>query len=321
MAAELIDQRTGRVVRLQTVVHEALPLDRLRRGLRAWDLADADLIGIVPGVTSDVFLVMRGDQRWVAKFAYHHRAYFEVGLRVSEIVHRRLTTEHFQVAVSVRTTDGDLTELVEWPVGNEHPLAVISYVRGDPLTANDADDVDLCGDVCGRVHAALLDVAPDDVGIAAHAELDDVQTETEEATQLDRLCIELDNRTREMRDSVRHAVSVWDGPDIRRADRSIGVLDFGHCGWHPLVHVIANRSLNVALSDESRLEPFLEAVERHVPLTTEERDAIPLYRLLNAAIYARWVASERVARCDPSFNEHWFNELTAMLHRELPRIG
>ena len=79
---------------------------------------------------------------------------------------------------------------------------------------------------------------------------------------------------------------------------------------------MANRSLLVSLTDESRLEPFLAAVERHLPLTATERALLPRYRLLNAAIYARWVAMERAARGDQSFNDRWFRDLVALLRQE-----
>lgn len=85
--------------------------------------------------------------------------------------------------------------------------------------------------------------------------------------------------------------------------------------------MVANRSLNAALTDESRLAPFLAAVEAHLPLTEVEREQVPIHRLRNLAIYARWVAMERVARCDPTFNERWFGDLLAALRRELPNVG
>ena len=115
-------------------------------------------------------------------------------------------------------------------------------------------------------------------------------------------------------------VSVWDGPDIRRTPTSVGLLDFGHCGLQPIADVVANRSLLVSLTDESRLDPFLAAVERHLPLTANERGLLPRYRLLNAAIYARQVAMERMTRSDPSFNDRWFRELVALLRQEADNI-
>lgn len=288
-----------------------LPLARLRDGLRAWDLADADVAPIPPGVSGDVFLVRRGDDRWVAKYAYDHRDHFEVGLRVAQLVHDR---SDLDVATAVRTRDGALTTMVEWPDELEHPLALLTYVDGDPIDDADPDAATIIGDVCGRVHAALLDVEPSDVGAtipprhALAATTDD---------WLEQACVELDRRTLAIRDELRHAVSVWDGPDVRRTADAIGVIDFGICGWHPLVHVVANRSLDATLHDDDRMTPFLTALERHLPLTDAERDALPLYRALNAAVYARWVANERVNRRDPTFNADWFDALLALVRRSL----
>lgn len=281
------------------------------------------MVSIVPGATSDVFLVMRGHDRWVAKFNYDAPQYFEVGLRASQLVHRRLASDSIEVAVPVPTSTGAITELLEWPDGDVNPLAVLTYVGGDPLLA-DASAPRLVGEVCGRVHAALLDVGPDEVGLVELPTEPDGNYPDRDAGQfswLHGLWRELEQRAWDARHDVRHAVAVWDGPDIRRRPDGIGLLDFGHCGWHPIVHVVANRSLNVSLVDEALLAPFLESVERHLPLTHLEVEHFALHRLRNIAIYARWVAMERVARRDPTFNERWFRQLLRALERELPAIG
>lgn len=305
-------------------VRASLPIPRLRDALRSWDLDDADVVEIMPGATSDVFLVMRGSEKWVAKFNYDSREYFEVGLRASKIVEARTAAHDFDVAVPVPTSARALSEMVEWPDGQEHPLALITFVRGDPLTAEAPTAAQVLGDVCGRVHATLIDVPPSDVGVVALPDRPDGDYPDRDAAEyswLHRLWRDLEQQAWTLRGDVRHAIAVWDGPDIRRRPNGLGVLDFGHCGWHALAHVVANRSLSAALSDETQLAPFLEAVERHLPLTDAEHDQLPLHRLRNAAIYARWVAMEKVARGDPDFNEPWFRRLLALLHRELPRIG
>jgi Ser/Thr protein kinase RdoA (MazF antagonist) len=299
-------------------VREGLPIDGLRRGLRAWGLEQADVIAIVPGVTADVFLIMQSGERWVAKYNYDYRDHFEIGLHVSQLVADRVTGDRFEVAVPVPTNAGELTEMVEWPDGHHHPLALLTYVRGDPLRGEEPAATSIVGDVCGRVHAALLEVRPDDVGIRqllGEPDFDHPDRDAGDHGWLHRAARALDQETRERRGEVRAAVSVWDGPDIRRARDSIGLLDFGHCGLQPIPHVVANRSLLVSLNDESQLEPFLEAVERHLPLTPAEHELLPRYRLLNAAIYARWVAMERVTRGEPSFNDPWFRQLVSMLRR------
>ena len=305
-------------------MHDPLPIDRLRMALRAWDLEAADVVPIVPGVTSDVFLVMRGADRWVAKLNYDYRDYFEVGLRASQLVEARTASTTFEVAVPVPTISGSLTELVDWPDGEDHPLAVLTYVRGDPLPAGEATSVAVLGDVCGRVHAALLEVPPERVGLhelPTEPEVNHPDRDAGEFSWLHDVWRELEQRAWASRGEVRHAVAVWDGPDIRRTRDGVGVLDFGHCGWHALVHVVANRSLNASLKDETCVASFLDSVERQLPLTAAEREHLPLHRLRNIAIYARWVAMEKVARWDPTFNERWFRDLLQALHRELPRIG
>ena len=302
-----------------------LPYPRLRAGLKAWGLESADIIEIKPGVTSDVFLVMRGSARYVAKYCYDYRDYFEIGLRASGLVADRLSDRSTQVAVPVPTADGALTEMVEWPDGSDHPLALLTYVAGDPLPSDGPDGPEVLGGVCGRVHAALLDVHPSEVGLRELPSEPDGNYPDRDAGEfswLHGVWRTLEGRSWADRDRVRHAIAVWDGPDIRRTvDGGVALLDFGHTHWHAVVHVIANRSLNAALSDESRLAPFLDAVERHLPLTDVERDLFLSYRLRNAAIYARWVAMERVARGDPSFNDAWFQQLLVVLRRGLPEVG
>lgn len=305
-------------------MHHPLPVDRLRPVLQAWGLETADVVAIVPGVTADVFLVMQDGDRWVAKVNYEYRDHFEVGLRASPIVHERTAGPGFDVAVPVLTDTGGLTEMVGWPDGNDHPVALLTYVRGDPLTKDEPDAATVIGDVCGRVHRALLDVAPADVALHSIPSEPDGNYPDRDAGEfgwLHSLWRELEHRCWAVRGDLRHAVSVWDGPDIRRRPAGLGVLDFGHCGWHPVVHVVANRSLIASLSDETLMTPFLDAVEQHLPLTAAEREHLDLHRLRNAAIYARWVAMEKVARRAPDSNDLWFGELLDFLRRGLPLVG
>jgi Ser/Thr protein kinase RdoA (MazF antagonist) len=306
------------------VPRQALPIPRLRAALKAWDVEDADVLEIKPGVTSDVFLVMHGGARFVAKYCYDYREYFEVGLRASTIVRDRLGDGRVSVSVPVPAASGELTQMVAWPDGVDHPLALLTYVPGDPVQGDDADAPELLGEVCGRVHASLLGVEPRDVGITQLPTEPDGNYPDRDAggySWLHSVWRELEHRAWESRDAVRTAVGVWDGPDIRRARSGLSLLDFGHCGWHSVVHVVANRSLIASLDDETRFQRFMEAVERHLPFTDAERELFRLHRLRNAAIYARWVATEKVARNEPDFNETWFGLLLDVLRSGLPQLG
>lgn len=305
-------------------MREVLPIDRLREGLRAWDLQAADVLEITPGATADVFVVLAPDRTLVAKYNYDYRDYFEVGLRVARSLRERAADKALEVSVPIPTNAGSLTEMVEWPDGRRHPLAVLTFVGGDVLAPDAADAPSVVGDVCGKVHSALLELRPEDVGAVVPTGPDGDHPDRDAGSYgwLHELWRDLEQACWDTRGRVRHGVGVWDGPDIRRRpDGRIGLLDFGHSGWYPLIHVVSNRSLNAALSDESRLEPFLAAVSEHLALTPDEVELFGVYRLRNAAIYARWVAMEKVARGESQFNDRWFCELLGVLERELPRIG
>lgn len=280
------------------MTHEPLPVERVVHALEAWDVLggsghEVTVEPIPPGATADVFLVERGTDRWVAKYAYQQRAYAEAGLAVSEW----LDLPDYEIARPIRTTTGDLTSTVEWPPGNEHPLALLGFVEGDTLERTDADAIELRARACGRVHAALLGLDPAQVGIElfvedgppqprAHWDLGDHQWLDDVLTEADRTCIE-------HRRHVRCGVAVWDGPDIRvRPDGGVGLIDFGHTMWQPIVNVVANRSFVGDYEDLDQLAHFLDAVQQELPLTDTELDAFADFRRLNAATYARWAANQ-----------------------------
>jgi Ser/Thr protein kinase RdoA (MazF antagonist) len=278
------------------VSHVPIPAALVAEALRSsWRLpvADADVCEIPPGATASVFLVRVGGETFVAKFAYDERAYFEAGLRVSELV------DGFPVATPVRASDGAWTTMLEWPAGLLHPLALLRFVPGDPIEHDRPDAPELLGSVCGAVHSQLLTLDPSSVGVAVPDEaVGDVINDWDvgdELRWLDGLAVEVVARARSLvaGGGLRLSVGVWDGPDVRvREDGSVGLIDFGHTFWGPLVHFVANRSLIAAYDDAAKLERFFGAVERSgLRLTTEELAALPVFRSINAVIYARWAAS------------------------------
>jgi hypothetical protein len=146
---------------------------------------------------------------------------------------------------------------------------------------------------------------------------------------LDEVNRELGRMDAASRSQLRHTVGVWDGPDVRLpsdevgAGGRIGLIDFGHVSWQPLVHVVANRALIAAYDDRERLDRFLAAVQAELPLTAAELDHLDLQRLVNATIYARWSAMRRCetrAAGEP-FDGSWLDQLLQILAAELPRVG
>ena len=298
------------------MTHEPFPVERLRSALEAWDPADADVVEpIPPGATADVFLVQRGEQRWVAKYGYQSVREFNAGLAVSEL----LDLPGWDVGTPVRTDDGGLSCVLEWPSGHPHPLALLRHVEGVPLRVEDPASVDVMASVCGRVHAQLLGIDREAVGakplpdgpidewdLGAHQWLDDVLLDVRE-------------RTTEARPRVRSCVGVWDGPDVLlRDDGSIGLIDFGHTTWQPLVNVVANRSLVAAYDDADQLARFVDVLQRELPLTSNELEVLPLYRRQNAAAYARWAAMRVQEHGDQSAVD-WLDTLLRFLRSDVER--
>ena len=300
--------------------HEPIPVERVRPALAAWGLdgGDIHIERIPPGATADVFLVQRGDVRWVAKYGYQEPQHFEAGLATSEVI----DVGDWAVATPVRTTDGDdaRIRMVEWPDGHDHPLALLRWVDGRVLE-ND-DPIEIKAKVCGRVHAQLLDLDPASVGVEVVPL--DRRSEPFEPWNLgpyqwvNDVLAELQEATLAWQPKLRQCVAVWDGPDIRvRNDdtNAIGLIDFGHTSWHPLVHVVANRSLAGPDQGISRLPRFLDALQAELPLTSAELDALDTFLRHNAAIYARWAANRVYEHGDGGSLVEWLESLTRFLRR------
>ena len=289
----------------------------MRRSLRGTSPTPTPSSRSRPGATADVFLVRRDGQRWVAKYAYQGQAYAEAGLAVSEVV----DLPPWQIATPVRTSGRELTRLVEWPPGHQHPMALLRYVEGDVLDEGDPASVDVMATVCGRLHAQLLTVDPASVGVHRPDEYPPPTPPPAwalgEHQWLDDVLFDTQRRTFAVRGRVRSCVAVWDGPDVRlRGDGGIGLLDFGHTSWQPLVNVVANRSLIAAYEDRGRLARFLEVLAQELRLTEDELELLPLYRRQNAAGYARWAARE-VRTVERPGLRAWLDRLVAVLERDL----
>lgn len=117
------------------------------------------------GLNGEVALLRADHQRWVAKLAYASREDFEPGLAVA----CRMRSSSFNVAAPVASREGNLVEMVEWPNGAFHPLAILDFVAGEPLSHAADDAPEIMGDVCGALADALASVDPADVGLDSSA--------------------------------------------------------------------------------------------------------------------------------------------------------
>lgn len=297
--------------------HQPIPVERLRPALAAWGLADADVVEpIPPGATADVFLVQRGDERWVAKFGYQEPHHFDAGLATSEA----LDLDGWDIATPVRTRDGgERYRVAEWPDGHPHPLALLRWIDGRPLDTDEPGGIECKAAVCARVHAQLLHLDPATVGVEvprAHEPVEPIEEWDLGPHQwLDDVFVELQHRTRSWRSRVRSCVAVWDGPDIRVRDEDgggIGLIDFGHVSWQPVVNVAANRSLSGSDQGASTLGLFLDVLQRDLPLTDDELEAFDDFRRYNVGIYARWAAMREHEHGDESL-AGWLESLLAVL--------
>ena len=301
--------------------HEPIPIGLVRGALDAWDLGGADVVvePIPPGATADVFLVQRGDDRWVAKYAYQDVASFDAGLAVSEV----LDLPDWSVATPARTSrDGARYVVVPWPDGADHALALLRWVDGRPLEHDAPGHVECKATVCARVHAPLIDLDPAVVGLEVprqDAPPDPLPPWDLGPHQwLDEVFVDLQQQTIGWRDAdgVRSGVGVWDGPDVRIGeDGTIGLIDFGHVAYQPLVNVVANRSLSGDDQGRASLPRFLDALQRHLPLTAEELAALDCFRRYNVAIYARWAAMRRQEHGERS-RDDWLASLLRFLRAD-----
>ena len=117
---------------------------------RHWRLAEhaLRLEALSPGATSQVWLVHTPKRQYVAKLCFDSRPAFEVGLRAAEHVER---TTGIATGAPIRTTDRDLSVLIPTLPGQEHPLALLTYVPGRRVEL----DAVAAAELLHTVHAAL----------------------------------------------------------------------------------------------------------------------------------------------------------------------
>ena len=103
------------------------PDELLVSHLNRWDIgARATIRRIRAASTADVWLVAKGDDRWIAKLTYDTPDRVEWGLSAAAI----LAGAGIGACTARSTRDGELIDLVAWPPGHLHPLAILDYIPG-----------------------------------------------------------------------------------------------------------------------------------------------------------------------------------------------
>ena len=132
--------------------------EMLFAALKAWPLLEPLTIHRLPGgMTSDVWRVEAGQERFIAKYAYTTRQAFESGLYAAQLVQKHGITS----GVPLHTKQETLSILVEGRHGQSQPLALLYYVPGERLDPSEPGTASLYGGLLGRTHNILLDESGD----------------------------------------------------------------------------------------------------------------------------------------------------------------
>ena len=294
-----------------------IPEARLRSGLGAWGLSDARLAPLPRGAQGEVFRVEdRSGRRWLAKYAYMDRHDFEPGLLAAEVV----SAGAMRAATPNRTSSGQLVAMVEWPDGVAHPLALLTWIAGQPLDPTTPAAAPAIGRTLGRVQTLLLDAGRERLGLSTERDyLGYLRSTTQDLGDHDWLHARNAALVGEVDElaatgTLTCGPGVWDGPEIVvDRDGAFGLIDFGNVDWHPVAHVAAYGTTQVSppgCDDPPLVETFLSAFTQECRLTAADVEAIPIFRNVTLAIYAKFMATQRAAgRLDVGLEDFLYRSL------------
>jgi Ser/Thr protein kinase RdoA (MazF antagonist) len=185
--------------------------------------------------------------------------------------------------------------MIEWPPGHHHPLAVMDFVPGRPLRVTSPEAPAILGKVCGMVQARLAQVGPNELGLEDRGEewldyLISTEQDLGDFAWLHEVNATLAARASGAAASLRRSCGVWDGPDVLMETGTPGLVDFGHVAYQPTINFVANRLVACALGGEQRRARFLVAFSRELTLPKQDLEWLPLFELVNVAIYAKFAA-------------------------------
>lgn len=272
-------------------MHVPIPVDNVRAALSNWGIGDARFSELPRGATAEVWRVDCDQGTFVAKYAYDDRDHFENGLRAAEIA----LQAGLHSAAPLRTKDGALTVMLEWPAGHWHPLTLLHWIEGTVFQGEQPGDIEEFARIHGTFQSALARGIP--VGPAAdpYSYLGYLESEFPpgEAGELPALVGAIASKARRFQESTPMTIAnaVWDGPETLVDEQGrIGLIDFGFCRPMPVLHAMANRSLRFGLEENDKTRRFVELYVKHFPLTKAELAGVPLFRKVSLAIYSKYQA-------------------------------
>lgn len=302
-------------------MHVPIPVDDVRAALPAWGIEPrhAKFAELPRGATAEVWKVECEQGRFVAKYAYDDRDHFENGLRAAEVA----LQAGLHSAAPLRTNDGDMTVMLEWPAGHWHPLALLHWVDGTVFQGEEPEDIAEFARIHGTLQSALAREIPVNPAADPFSYLDYLGSGITDGDTgaLPALVETIASEARWFQESTPMTVAnaVWDGPEtlIDKQGR-IGLIDFGYCRPMPVLHAMANRSLRFGLEENEKTRQFVDLYLKHFPLTETELAGVPLFRKVSLAIYCKYQAG-RLA--DGGLGEAKRARLRAYLDAHLPLLA
>jgi Ser/Thr protein kinase RdoA (MazF antagonist) len=261
-----------------------LPDEALLKALQAWDIprvvALEELLG---GFTSDTWRLQLSDNSFlVAKFTYDAEAVFESQLRMTEFLHGR----GLPVARPLRTPDNRLCVMVEGPPGKHHPLGVMTYLPGEPVTTFSAPIQREAGRLLADIHRTMFEadfVSRDPRFFYEYLESETSPIAYEDWVRPITREVLAEVRSFEAEHDVTRGIILGDDFQlIHDAETgSFGVVDLGHSIWGPVAADVAIMQLWFRKTVPP--EPFIDSYFNHSFATAKDREAIPVYSRMRLA--------------------------------------
>lgn len=269
----------------------ALSDETLLAALQAWSLLEPLTIQRLPGgMTSEVWSIEAGNQRFVAKYAYTKQEAFEGGLHAAELVEQHGIT----CGAPLRTKQGTLSIMIESAQGQSQPLAVLRYVPGQRLDLTNPDAAALYGSLLGRTHSILLTESGDWCASDLYAFLLEEDPAVIAQPGLAPLISQAIRAARayEARRPVTTGIIWADALEIRleRETGRAGIIDWGAIERGPLLFdIVLNASWYFPEGSHTHRE-FMQAYLHEAPISADELAGINYYKALLWARQARFYA-------------------------------